>query len=522
MLIQAKAPQSSRVLPKATHSLERPQRSTLDSRPEEFQDPCCQNGYQTGQGLDRKRKRSQEAESPTSRLQEKPIEKRARTSIASCAVRDKESASYNSDQSEHLINHWIQEGNWPENYFESDPDMSQPLSRKHSSSGMSYTQSVKEGDKPPAYTPEYENELAKAGIFMYQHLGQAIISDTCKELCATLLNGQYETPKYSLFKEEFFWMTLERVRSNNEARVLRDITPSIVPSAELLYICGASNLQHLAEEINAEWTKCICIAGPRPKPDYAVGLMSSAFTDDEVERLKSYTAPGKATLFTGKLYFPFLTCEVKCGENGLNIADRQNAHSASMAVNAIVQLYRDRAVSRAEELHRKILVFSVSHDHTMVNVYGHYALIEGDKTTFYRHLIRSFNITDLDGKDRDLAYKFTRKVYDTFFPTHLDRIRSAAAQLPDPKSDPFMSIISTENNSELADSQETMTNASSSRDTAGFKKPRLPPKVVLQQENDRLKEQVKEQAASSNARIDQLMDLLIQQSPSNASTRLKE
>lgn len=213
---------------------------------------------------------------------------------------------------------------------------------------------------------------------------------------------------------------------------------------------------------------------------------------------------------------------MKCGENGLNIADRQNAHSASMAVNAIVQLYRDRAVSRAEELHRKILVFSVSHDHTMVNVYGHYALIEGDKTTFYRHLIRSFNITDLDGKDRDLAYKFTRKVYDTFFPTHLDRIRSAAAQLPDPKSDPFMSIISTENNSELADSQETMTNASSSRDTAGFKKPRLPPKVVLQQENDRLKEQVKEQAASSNARIDQLMDLLIQQSPSNASTRLKE
>jgi len=235
--------------------------------------------------------------------------------------------------------------------------------------------------------------------------------------------------------------------------------------------------------------------------------MLSAFTDDEVERLKSYTAPGKATLFTGKLYFPFLTCEVKCGENGLNIADRQNAHSASMAVDAIVQLYRDRAVSRAEELHRKILVFSVSHDHTMVNIYGYYALIEGDKTTFYRHLIRSFNFTDLDGKDRDLAYKFTRKVYDTFVPTHLERIQSAVAQLPDPKSDSFISIASTENDSELADSQETMTNAPSSRDTAGFKKPKLPPKVMLQQENNRLKQEKQE-----------LMDLLKQQTPSNAST----
>ncbi len=49
--------------------------------------------------------------------------------------------------------------------------------------------------------------------------------------------------------------------------------------------------------------------------------MSSAFDDDEIEKLKSYTAAGKVTLFTGKLYFPFVMCEVKCGENGLNIAD---------------------------------------------------------------------------------------------------------------------------------------------------------------------------------------------------------
>ena len=58
---------------------------------------------------------------------------------------------------------------------------------------MSYTQSVKEGENPPPYTPAYENVLAKAGIFMHQHLSQAPISNTCQELCATLLDGEYNS-----------------------------------------------------------------------------------------------------------------------------------------------------------------------------------------------------------------------------------------------------------------------------------------------------------------------------------------
>ena len=31
-------------------------------------------------------------------------------------------------------------------------------------------------------------------------------------------------------------------------------------------------------------------------------------------------------------YFPFFGCEVKCGNTGLEIADRQNAHSMTLAV----------------------------------------------------------------------------------------------------------------------------------------------------------------------------------------------
>ena len=192
--------------------------------------------------------------------------------------------------------------------------MSLQLSRKPSSSATSYTQSVKKGENPPPHTPEYELQvLAPAGIIMDQQLGEATILDDCKQLCTTLLDAKYEPPKDSLFKDDLFWKTLNRLRSRSEARVLRDITPYIAPSAELLFIRGASDLEHLIEEIQAEWSKCTSLAGPRSKPELTVGFPSSAFTTDDIQKLRYYRAPEKPTLFTGNLYFPFLTCEVKVG-----------------------------------------------------------------------------------------------------------------------------------------------------------------------------------------------------------------
>jgi hypothetical protein len=40
------------------------------------------------------------------------------------------------------------------------------------------------------------------------------------------------------------------------------------------------------------------------------------------------------------MYFPFLTCEVKCGAAALNIADQQNAHSMTLIVRGTVELFR--------------------------------------------------------------------------------------------------------------------------------------------------------------------------------------
>ncbi|KAF7506537.1 hypothetical protein GJ744_011683 [Endocarpon pusillum] len=83
------------------------------------------------------------------------------------------------------------------------------------------------------------------------------------------------------------------------------------------------------------------------------------------------------------MYFPFLTCEVKCGAAALDIADRQNVHSMTIAVRSVVELYR--AIEREKEFNREILAFSISHDHRSVRIYGHYPVIDRDRVTFYRH-----------------------------------------------------------------------------------------------------------------------------------------
>ncbi|QSS61777.1 hypothetical protein I7I51_03954 [Histoplasma capsulatum] len=193
----------------------------------------------------------------------------------------------------------------------------------------------------------------------------------------------------------------EKMQDRNEAMVIQDITRLIVPSAENLAIYGDEHLKILIESVNEGWDNAIPVTKPRPQPDYSVGFRREAFTDDQLRRLQPFVGDLTDTSYfmaTYYLYFPFLTCEVKCGAAALDIADRQNAHSATIAVRGLVELFK--LVKREKDVDREILAFSISHDHTAVRIYGHYAFIEGDKTTFYRHPIRKFDFTEQDGKEK--------------------------------------------------------------------------------------------------------------------------
>jgi len=367
--------------------------------------------------------------------------------------------------------------------------MSQSLTRKRSTPSLSNRQSdisgvsLREGKNPAVKNRRYEQILASAGIYMDDD-DEVVTTDACKLLCQALLDTEQTVPQDSLFNDDLFKRICQRVRNKNEARVIRDLSPLLVPSAEILYVRGAIHLKHLIENVDEGWIKSIpLVKGPRPQPDFSVGLKTTAFTRDQLKKLNPFVGDWQDTsrlVATDELYFPFLTSEVKCGNEALNIADRQNAHSASVAVNAVVELYR--AVSRQDELHREILAFSVSHDNEAVRIYGHYALIVGAETRFYRHSVHKFDITAQDGKDKWTAYRFTRNVYDTFVPIHLERIRAAVDQLPDP--DIFLvEPLSQQSNAESFEqddsqpspsfSQESLPRLASSQTTEPvFKKPK--------------------------------------------------
>lgn len=151
-----------------------------------------------------------------------------------------------------------------------------------------------------------------------------------KIFCKILLERDQTVPQDFLFRDDLFKRTCEKVRNRNEALVVQNITRLIVPSAENLAIYDAEHLNHLYETINEGWNSMAKYEGTLPQPDYLVGFGRSAFTQEQLNKLKPFVGkPGsKFTAYfmaTTRMYFPFLTCEVKCGAAALDLADRQNA-----------------------------------------------------------------------------------------------------------------------------------------------------------------------------------------------------
>ncbi|KAF2245814.1 hypothetical protein BU26DRAFT_552856 [Trematosphaeria pertusa] len=393
------------------------------------------------------RKRSREAEPSPADAATGPSAKRLRTSADFAAARPTDRATQSSNTETPLdpIDYWRKEQAWPKEYFEPDT-MAHLLARKkstpslrrkrsESSLGASSTtpsdQKPREAKSAPYQDPRYKLLLQTKGSFMDKSdLG---ITENSKDMYLALLYAEQTVPTKSLFRDDIFERTCRNIQDRNEARVVQDITRLIVPSAETLATYGARELDILIESVNEGWNNSIPLTGTRPQPDYSVGFKREAFTKEQLEKLAPFIGDfiaGDQSFFmaTYYMYFPFLTCEVKCGAAALDIADRQNAHSMTLAVRAVVELFR--LAGREAEIDREILAFSVSHDHRSVRIYGHYAVIKGKDTTFYRHPIHMFDFTALDGKEKWTAYKLTKSVYDVWMPTHFKRLCSAIDALP--------------------------------------------------------------------------------------------
>ncbi|KAF1953268.1 hypothetical protein CC80DRAFT_518397 [Byssothecium circinans] len=158
-----------------------------------------------------------------------------------------------------------------------------------------------------SYDARYKILLKIKGSYMGRYVREK--EDKMKQL----------VPKDSIFYNNFFKDTCKMIQNRNEAKVVQDITYA----------------KHL---------KCLI------KSPILGDIMDESFF-----------------IATYYIYFPFLTCEVKCGAAALDIADWQNAYSMTLA---------------------------------LVRIYGHYPIIKGKGTAFYYYLIYTFDFTELEGKEK--------------------------------------------------------------------------------------------------------------------------
>lgn len=176
-------------------------------------------------------------------------------------------------------------------------------------------------------------------------------------------------------------------------------------------------------------------------------------------------------------------------------------HSASIAVRAVVQLYQN--ISAANEVDRKILAFSVAHNNTQVKIFGHFATVEEQKLTFFRCRLYYGDLP----ADFAKPYNIIRAIYDVFFPQHLARIKSALDRMRVRALESFTSQLDIDE-----DSQEIAASQPSSQEQGKFKRPSLPSTDRIQQENDRLRDEISALLREQHLQREDFMKQLREQS----------
>ncbi|KAH8752272.1 hypothetical protein F5883DRAFT_433376, partial [Diaporthe sp. PMI_573] len=101
----------------------------------------------------------------------------------------------------------------------------------------------------------------------------------------TLLERQQTILDNSIFRDDIFESTCQKIHSRNEARVIQDITRLIVPSAESLATFGATHLDTLIESVNEGWNNSIPLTGTVEKGNVGAGDDVGVLRDIDVERV---------------------------------------------------------------------------------------------------------------------------------------------------------------------------------------------------------------------------------------------
>ncbi|PYI02512.1 hypothetical protein BO78DRAFT_324835 [Aspergillus sclerotiicarbonarius CBS 121057] len=309
------------------------------------------------------------------------------------------------------------------------------------------------GVKPIDYnSSNCDTYLKNKGCIMKPH--PSGIADDDKEFYQTLLQSVSDTPKGTVFDEDALEYLNLKGEWKNETGITRMISQLVVPSAEVEMCRGKLQPLRLVESINEPWTWSTSLnldatlpqpkldpslkRLPTPQPDYAVGFSRDAFTPDQLKKLNPYLGSDtensgfKSSAFQGTedMLFPFLTSECKCFKGDLHVARKQNAHAMARSLRGVFELFK--LAKCQNELHRKVLGFSIIHNHELVSIYAHYVVIENFQAKYYQDKIRGFLIDPSSPDKVWSSHHFVMAVYQKWAPKHLTRLCSAINKLSDP------------------------------------------------------------------------------------------
>lgn len=396
----------------------------------------------------------------------------SRPSAAEDALAD--SAQYEPDPS-NPIDFWRREGRWPNQLFtpgeEQSITLNQPLhhvsGRRQSTSlaKMSLDKRWRKEKNSPYRDPRYEFIMRGKGTYM--HTSPLGVSDESLQTCRDLLSGAQPCPEGTIFDDAVFETACGNLQGRNELRVIQDLTRLIVPPAETLALYDQDHRYDiLTETFNEGWHNSFPLLGTHPQPDYSVGFQRDAFTEEQLLKISPFIREflgSDVSYFTATydMYFPFLACEVYCGAEGLDVADRQNTHTTTIAARGVAELFQ--LLGREDEVHRKIVTFSVSHDHQAVRIYGCYPVFDDERKVieFFRHPIHTFDLTEVDSQGRWAAYRFTKNLYELWMPEHFKWICSALDQLPPVDLDDVPALSASDSASSQGPEKPTMSDVDS-------------------------------------------------------------
>ena len=258
--------------------------------------------------------------------------------------------------------HWAVTSRWPpireSAIIDTVPTWEDMLSPT-TSDAQNWPALEKEKKVPIAHSSEHGCLMKEAGMIM----GLKPVEDSKLphpaeiDFCNKLLDGpRTKVPDRGVYDK------LEQALTHNEDTVVSTVGVDFVrkPVEDVT--------SNLAYQVNRSWKNTINICGPTLKPDLTIGVKPTAFDREEIRKLKACALPNAHTYVNSELIFPILVCEAKSPEISLAKAERQAMEAGSTEVRAMACLYK--RVGREKELEKKIICFSIIHNHTDIKIHG--------------------------------------------------------------------------------------------------------------------------------------------------------